>query len=493
MSIEFNLTNVTTDQTVTPPVNDPPPEEPAAPAPDTAALEARAKEVFETMWGGNAPKPTDSDPAPSVPPPGPVEFSTPVPAVPPVSAAAPAASDEPMSTADIISRTARETAQAMRPEPSAPAAEPAAFEMTAEDREDYEAIQYLEQQNPDKYAGMADKYLAFVKALYVYIDEWEKANAGKTFDPDASEHEDWYAKNQPVIDPKAIEQAKIDLRVEARVKQVVDPKLARIEGKEAWEAALPQVAENIDSAVLRTINLVSPELAKLVTDASGKPVLNDQTIAAMEEADPIAKSILDIVVVRELKPVLLELERMAIPALGVRLNPSGNPLHAHINEYRTKMEKDMKSAPAEVRVQNGKEFLPLADYFRRQNEIQKGSGTFAEKQEKLQSMEDKYWILTVDQIAQMVVHDVGTKAKLLIEETDKLAQRKYGSQRSPTQKPAQPATPTPAPQPAPAPLPAGNKPRPPSIGGQSDLVTTPVNPTGGKKSVGDQAVEVAFR
>lgn len=470
-----------------------PPPAPAAPENPPAPLttEERKKQFEETSKAmGWAPDKVSSEepPAPAAPePPAPTEPAAPA-DEPPAEPSAPA------STEDVIQRTASVTAQAVAaeirkttppsPEP-APAPQPE-FEMNPEDQEIYRVLCFLEN-GDSKFAGKPAAFLEYLKKNYEYQDKWLADHEGKEFNPEDSEHDEWFAANPHPVDQKEIESGKIDMQVEEKFQSRIQPQLQKMEAEKAWKENAPMVATNVGKRLSSLVGQVDPELQKLFVDDKGNPVINAETIAKMEEKDPIAKDVLDRMLANDVGPMILELEKSAVPGANFKLQPDKFPVHAAIDSYRLQAEKDMAKAPVEVRVQDGREWKSIADFTKLQQEAVR-SGTKAEKAAKIGELNAKYWTLSVDDVEELIIDDFAQRAKKEIDRQNNLAAKKYG-------RPGTPAPPTPAPAPPPEPVPAhsnNGKPRPPSISTRSDVVTTGAPGQAAQKSYADTATSVMF-
>jgi hypothetical protein len=472
--------------------------------PSTAVVEplsadeiaSNTKDLYKSMGWGDAPPEAQTRPA-SMP------AAEPPPAAPAAPAAAPAApaatpppparteSEPGPSTAQIISQAARETArevaQALRPaEPERPV-EPE-IELSEEDKKDLPVLQYLERTNPKKYGGLVAATMKYFKDHYEYAQGWLEANPGKDYNPDDEEHAGWIAEHQPPnVSREEIDDARVDMRVEAKFNAEIKPKFDQQEAERAFQASLPTIAGEVDNAVKMLVRGVDPALADLLKDASGKEVLSDATIAKVDEADPIAKEIMDKIVGEELEPMILELGKTVnIP--GYKLTPGRNPVHAQISNFVAEKEAQLRKAPQHEQVLDGKRWVSLDEYARLFKGIQNGRGNADEKAQAVADLDRSVWCLDDQMIKELMVDYCIIKAKGLIAKEDARAQKKYGT----TRKAGGTAPATTAAQPPQPPPPSGGKPRPPSLGGQSVDVTTQ-NPSGGtQKTFSQEATDVMF-
>lgn len=474
------------------------PSTPPAPAPTPEELAERQNNVIAAMgWTGvtkpatpeEQPKAPETPPEPEnalepvVTPPAPTPEAKPEPKPDPAPAApAPAPKPEPttMATRDDIEAAANRAAQLVadqRPAPAptpTPAAPPApVLDLSPEDKKDYEIIAFLERTEPEKFKGRGQKFLDYTKELYAYQDAWaaKPENEGKDFDPDDAEHNQWFAKHEPGTAESDIEYGRERAMEERIYQNRVKPELDKIERDKAMKEAIPTITQNVGRRTVALIDAVNPELAKLVQDAEGRPMFTKEAIAAVEEADPIAKRTLDQIVRNELEPMVMALEMTTVPGLGFKLNPAGDPMHARIAEYVWQAENDMKKAPADVRIQGGKEFATITQY----NAMSEAD-------------RERHYTLSVDDIQDLIVDDMAQKARKSIDEVDNLAKRKYKPDADKRE-----VAPAPTPATTPTPAPRNNKPTPPSTNNSGDLARTSDQPAPAVKKYGETMASVMFK
>jgi hypothetical protein len=297
-------------------------------------------------------------------------------------------------------------------------------------------------------------------------------------------------------------EGKIDMKVSEGVEEQynrrIKPKEDAIAATEAFEQQLPVITENVTTSVFNFTKEVSPELAKLITNAEGKPAMSKENIDVLMSTDPIAGDIMDEIVRHELEPMLLELEKSAIRDKdGVaifQLNPAKNRVHAAIDQFRQRTERDILEGPAENQVVDGKQFVTVAKFLEMQRKVM-ASGTAAEQSEKLAEIDRSYWVINMDHVGSSIVKACATKAKNLIEKADKRARSKYGvaeDHANPIQRQAPSPAPAPVAQPAPAPSSNNGKPNAPSFSDQSGIVTAGKPGGAGEKSIGEIVTKSLF-
>lgn len=458
-------------------------------------LAANTKDMYKSMGWGEAPaevlEPTrpasmPAEPAAAAPAAAPAE-----PAAPPAPEPEPEPEPEP-SAAQLISQTARETARevasALRPPEPAPEPEPE-FELSDQDRKDLPVLQYLERTNPKKYGGIVAATMKYFKEHYDYAQAWLEANPEKQYDPDEEEHAAWIAEHQPPnISREELDEARVDMRVEEKFNRDIKPRFDQQEADRAFQASLPTIGQHVDTAVRQMVRQVDPALADLLKDASGNERLTNETIAKIDEKDPIAKEIMDRIVANELEPMILELEKTMIPELNFKFTPDRNPIHRQIADFVAQKEASMAKAPISVQMVDGKRWVSLDEYSRLVKNIQSGRGDNNYKNQAIADLDRTVWCLDSEMIKGLMVDHCAKKAQAAIAKQDALAQKKYGNARNG----GQGATAGAAPHTAAAAAAPGGKPKPPSSAGQSVSVTTQNPGAPASKSYGEAATDVMF-
>lgn len=415
---------------------------------------------------------------------------------------------EPEPTArELIARTASVTAQAVATEmrrsaPPAPRAEPAkpkGPDLGPEDQSDYEAMLYLERTDPKNWSGKPQQFLDYVQKLQAYAEKWVQDNPDKEFEITGEDHEQWMADNKPDLDLGAIDQAKVDIRAELKAEQKIEPlkqRLKEADAQKAFQDNFPTIVQNVNRSVLTMLDKTSPEFGKIFKDEKGNPVFNAENEAKLDDLDPIAKKVIDQLVLSRLKPMLLEVEKSVIPEMNYKLNAAGNPAHAEIDRHRQELEADFMRLPEDQRQWDGKKFLTISQMNVESQAIMNGPGTKEERDARLQDFYNTHWSVSADQLEERIAENLAAEARQIIADLDAPAKKKYARAATPAVPSSQPA---PAPRPAPAPIqPATPAPRPassrpPSISTQSDMTTAPERVQGGTKTPGQVAADVMFQ
>lgn len=369
--------------------------------------------------------------------------------------------------------------------------------MEPPDAEAYEVLQYLEGKKPAQWAGKAEQFLVYLKAVYAYQTQWVAANPGKEFDLEDDEHAQWFNNNNPGIDADVIEAERVNMLVSRGIeegrredKEKKEKEEKEQKEKDALIKGIPVMADNVNAKVIDLVSSINPELAKCITGADGKSNITPETITMMDDVDPIARRVIDEITLQEMVPMLVELEKTGIEGSNYRLNPGKNPVHAMIDRYRKEAEADLLQSPVEEQMRGNQQFVTVDKMVTMRQAILKGQGTKAEKEQKLEMLAQDYWCLGIDDLEDIITDEMKRKAKARIDDLDSLGRKKYAKNGLPA--PVDAAPPSPAPPPPTTPRTSG-KPQPPSLSQGSDQLTQGKPAAGGTKTFGEEAAEVMFK
>lgn len=257
------------------------------------------------------------------------------------------------------------------------------------DRRDLEVFKYLEKTNPTKYEGASKKFLKFTKEFDKYRTKWEEENQGKEFDPQAEDHDQFYAKHQPPHDPDDVEEARINMRVEAKLKEKdreSDDRYGKLETKIIEQELAPEIDKRAAGAVAAMVGEVDKDLAK---------VLAEKGPDAVAEADPIAFDVLDRSA-SDLRQALAELEKLSHPSGRFKFDDK-NRIHGFLDSFATNLERSFKNLPLDEQVRDGKVFA-----------------TQAEMRSMPKEQRSRYWAMGPEDIAAALVSETAAGAKKII-------------------------------------------------------------------------------
>lgn len=345
-------------------------------------------------------------------------------------------------------------------------------ELGAEDREDYEAAVYLEKTFRE-HRGLGQRFVEYLMALYKYEEEWLSKNPDKEFNPDEPEHDQWFSDHPAPVDRKTLDDAKVDMRVDAKYEARVAPKMKQLDAERAWNTSRAEIFLVANRKVIEVIKIACPAIAAVLVDANGEPALTEDNAAKAEALDPVANDIINRTVAR-VWPIIVELEKTVLPGLDLKLNPANNAAHAEIIQFQESEEARILADPQE-RTKGGKRFVPVREW----NTMNA-------------SERDNCRTLTVDDVEAVIVREMAARAKKQIEYQDSLAAKKYGKAEKPNTTPVPSGREMPT-APLPGPRPAGLREPAPSLSSASEVVTTPGTAPARQKTYGEEAAAIHFR
>lgn len=409
---------------------------PPPPAPTTAPPEPPTEkiDIADAMLITQRPKKKKDEPAPAPPPPTPPAEPKKEDAPPPAAAAPeaqPPAPDKPKPkrrppqppaqpaglTAEDAARIAAETVKAVMPQQDAPV-----DDLPDDLRRQEGVYKELESLYPDKYRGILRKVAGFRKAEVVRADAWEAANPGRMYNADDPEHAEWYAKNQPKVDPDDIEEARFEVRYRKRRERDLDPKLKEAERTITQLRAEPQAEAAVGEFGRSVFSAIDPS-----------------TVQSKEAYEKWATE----------NPVVVEIAKEVVQPVGdvVRaasllwdgatdFNPK-DPSHDRARNYLTQLESEIVESGEELTDNAGRRWVPIAEYLK--TPANKRAGLFTTTKQNL-----------VRYIALNVADQVKAAAKERLSLIEKYAQKMGFVRQSnspnvpsstPSQQPSQPSRP----------------------------------------------------
>lgn len=345
---------------------------------------------------------------------------------------------------DIAERAAARALEMSRAKETPPAAVPPVvtdFESTLprSHRNDLAAVRHLEATNPTM-AGTSAKVLDFFKREDAYIKQWEVAHPGESFDADAQEHEAFYDR-RPKIDPETLETAleeikekQIEERVEKRIAAKREPELRQEQFKREVEQVQPIAFGRSNGAVIEMVKAASPELFKAL-DVDGKPIISEETIKRMEEADPVAFEVAN-ENAEKLRIMVSELHKMvnvdgyqAKPALEVQLRSTEESFfpHAELEKFAGNLERELAALPQAQTAKDGKRFITQGELNQRHAAIVKSNMPELQKQAAVRDLTNRFWALDDKRIERALITKFADQTKKRIEKFTANLDRKPAS------------------------------------------------------------------
>lgn len=218
--------------------------------------------------------------------------------------------------------------------------------LSPEQVEQFEVMSELEQLNPRKYEGIAEKYQDYLVKAQQYQKQWQEENPNQRFDANDEEHQDWVAQNEPQIDSRDWANAQAELKVR-RVEQKFQNELR----KERFDN---EVKEFERAGITSELNDLLKEI-----DQDSYRVLSEKGANGLRESDPEAYEIFNYQA-EVFRDHAVELKRLMDGAGLYQFDPS-NPVHSKLDQIASTVEQKLKAAPRSQQVRNGKVFATFND------------------------------------------------------------------------------------------------------------------------------------
>jgi len=234
---------------------------------------------------------------------------------------------------------------------------------------------------------VTQKYLKSLTDIQEYTKTWAKENPGQKFNPDAEEHNEFFARIEPEVDEDDWVDAKANLRARDISAQAVKPlneKLQKMEQDRARTALEPFVRQKQLESVGMLLNEFDPEIAAELNKPDGAK--------ALAEKDPITAGILNHTA-GVLFALSAEVVRLHDPGAGVEFD-GRNGAHKEIADFILEQEQRIARMPAEDRARDGKRFIGRLAYRNLQPDEKAG-----------------YWFLDQDDIINLLAQKYAHQAK----------------------------------------------------------------------------------
>lgn len=301
------------------------------------------------------------------------------PAKPKPAKSAPAADKPPITPEAIAEAAARGTAQALAATKVAPADDKtknAEENLTPAEKRKVAVLRHLEKKAPEKYAGIASKFIKSTVALEEYGAKWEAEHPGQTFDDLAAEHEDFFDKNNVDWDEDDFNDAATELRVQP-IEEVHRKTLEELE----WLKKKVELQESVATignlqvgAAVDYWSKLGDEFADVVAPDG---TVNNAKLAELEKQAP-EETALRVNAARALNAEVAEIHKVYNGL--VTFQPKTNDIHQQIAILGGEMESKMLTMPPEdQRNEDGLPFVPSAKFSKMTPEEQARHWTFTAK------------------------------------------------------------------------------------------------------------------
>jgi hypothetical protein len=219
-------------------------------------------------------------------------------------------------------------------------------------------------ENDPRYSDLPDKMIHTARLKKEYRQEWEKENKGKRFSWDDDEHASFLNESVPEFDPHDYDEARIDLRVEAKTRSIEDRNDARLREIEARsfegtvnEKAAKETAEGSKFLAKEFGEDVDWDLsteAGRKKIAEGEPVVGEIVVSHARFLDDANKELVKIFDAKDRDGKGL-----------YTFDPKANPTHRWIQTVVDKWEKTFSTLPPEKTENDaGQTFVPRSKFLR---------------------------------------------------------------------------------------------------------------------------------
>lgn len=208
----------------------------------------------------------------------------------------------------------------MRPTPEVAPAEN--VELDPEDKHQLEVFAAMAQM-PGVEPDLPKKFEKFFKLQEAYQDVWEKDNPGKSYDPDADEHADWYEAHQPAYDERKFSRA----QTEIAARKIVAEKEVENNARHALQTAISVAESSIESSSEALEEGIKKQLEDLV---------GENTI--LETPGPISKEFQK--TVGSLTDKITTASVLMTPGTGIQFDIN-NPTHKAIQDDVYEFDADI--------------------------------------------------------------------------------------------------------------------------------------------------------
>lgn len=383
-----------------------------------------------------------TDPAPS-PEPAPVASA---PAVTPQPEVKIAPVVDPNAIADAV-------ADRLKPKQDAQVSNDTVAEPSSDEDAHTKAVVAVMAERPGN-AHLVNELEAFYGKEKQYKAAWEKGNPGKKFDPESTDHAEFYDKNEVKFDDKEWDRAEAKLEARTEVRREFERKQQAEKDEQNFRNTETAANTTVKGAVKEMVQAALPEVKDF-----------DGDFNKLAEDDPFAARVLS-ENAQALDTLITESHRLFTPELRTRPDLN-NPVHKVLLHNVYNYENEIAAQPADKQVQNGRKFARLEDFARMSLADQKRHWTlWSQPKEVSDRLKRDFSKNATEQITQYR------------QDFEKLATKRGFAKGQPASQTTPDAGSTIVSKPAPS----ASKTTPPNTSGAADVVTTDPNTTkaGGK-------------
>lgn len=242
----------------------------------------------------------------------------------------------------IAEATGREIAREMAKERQPTAPEPEVeLELPEEFERDVQVFDEMAKLKPKEYGDIRKKLAKYAKAEDDRRTTWEAEHPGEEFDPESSEHDEFYKRIKPDYDQRDFEQAKeslIEQRVASKAEERVRQEMRReFDQRERAGQVRPEIEREMVGLMGEMLKEADPDNAELAKDWA--------SIQSLDEKNPLLADVM-VQVHNETKPVLEATVRLF---RGIDKVDEQNPVHQRVFAMIGEAEQQVSRLPLKDR------------------------------------------------------------------------------------------------------------------------------------------------
>lgn len=247
--------------------------------------------------------------------------------------------------------------------------------LSEEEKGELEVFREMAKADP-RFKELPRQYVAYLKKAEDYQRQWEKDHPTEEFNPEAGDHDAFYAKHQPKY--SELEYKKAIVRMESKGATTKELEELRAEQKRLKaEAAVRDLDPVINQASIGALAEVIKGIDENILAAIQKDGFDKYAQANEVEADLIRD------VATRIGPFITGLLQFDDPDGRIPFNEK-NPAHVEAVSYLRAKEDELRKKPMRDRMtEDGKVLVPRAEYFR-MNDSQKSHHAYLDTQMLLQ-------------------------------------------------------------------------------------------------------------
>lgn len=271
--------------------------------------------------------------------------------------------------------------------------------LSPEERYEFEVFQAMG-------GDLPKQFLATVKAAARYKAQWEKDHPGERFNPDDSDHDEFFSKNQIKYDKREFKRAEIKLANEG----TTDPKLEKLEKTNRELLAkdkLRDMEQIIHESWLRNadtmVEIIDPEIVKSSREGGPEKMIKDFPV----ESEEIIKA------AQALRAFAYESHKI-LDGDGLFAPENGNRVHDRILEIIRQQERLIPQQPRDQRLDaDGRDFA-----------------TWSQWVSMSPQQQANHWHLGAEEVTDIVARDLASRVKYELDRASKLAEARASRRAS---------------------------------------------------------------